>query len=178
MLKDAIAEAFSPCQRPDSELAICLEISISSALANEEEGSGFLEEERVRSRLLVAFRSVIGPCYQSNSRNGHLSIQDAFDLMIIPALQGKGVQGLATIVARLRKSLFDCSERLNGAFQVLIRFYQESDASSYLHTNRVPLRAYNSKHLVEGGRQFPHGSRPLAAIWRRPIREIANGRNW
>jgi hypothetical protein len=93
------------CHCPDREFAIREKGGITPTLADEEESRGFLEEKGVSSSILVAFSSMIGPCDQTDSRNRHLSIEHALDLMVVPPLQGKGIEWLATVIAWLREVL-------------------------------------------------------------------------
>lgn len=165
MLRNSIAQAFSSRQRPDREFPGRQKRGITPALADEEKGRGFLEEEGMPGWFVVARGRMIGSCYQTNSRDPHLSVEDALDLMVVPTLQGKGIHRLASVVARLRECLLDLSKRLNGALQVLIRLDDDGDSALDLHGTVVPRRTCPVKLLLwKEERQFPHmpqGSGPL-----------------
>lgn len=143
-----VAEALASCYRPNRHLTILKEGGITPALSHQKERTGFLEEKRTPGRFLVGLSRVIRPCHQANRRNGHLCIQCSLHPMIIPTLQGQGIQWLALIEAGFGECLLNLSEGFNRTFQVAVRRYNDGDGSLYLHGGMVSRRACPVKLLT------------------------------
>jgi hypothetical protein len=81
-------QAVSP---PVGQSTIISKVSIASTLSNEEQGARFLEEEWTPGGFLVGFCRGIGTSHQADSRDGHLSRERAFYLMVAGSLQRENV---------------------------------------------------------------------------------------
>src|SRR6266567_322972 len=150
ILWNGVGEVLTSAYRPDRERAIRAEISITPTHTNEEEGTCFLKQEGTGSRLLVGLCCVIGPCYQTDSRDRHLCIQRALHGMIVCPLQGQSTKRVPIMVAGLRQVMLHLSERLKRCLKIGVCLYDKGDGALNVHTERIPHKTLpvNSR-LVE-----------------------------
>jgi len=113
------------------------------------------ELEGPGSWFLVGSSTGIGTRHQSDSRDGHLGIQRAFDLVIARLLQGKRSQWLASMIAGFREGVLHVSKRLYRALQVGICLDHDGDGSLNVHTIILPLTTTIINNVWTYGASLP-----------------------
>jgi hypothetical protein len=97
ILWNAVVQMLPTSNRPDRQGAVRAEISITPTFPNQEQRTGFLEEEWAGSGFLIGFGTRIGPGNQTNSGNSHLRTELTFHLMIASSLQSQCAKGFSSL---------------------------------------------------------------------------------